>query len=365
MKATARSLQPHHSTIGSSAEVLARDEIHGGNTTSPTMNITVILCTYNRCQSLARTLDSVSEQTLPESVAWEVLVVDNNSCDGTREVVEDFCNRYPSRFRYLFVPQQGKSHALNAGIREAHSDVLAFLDDDVTVGPTWLNSLTAPLENDQWVGAGGRVLPVWTGPPPRWLPAKEKYGLGPLVVFDLGPEAGELGESPFGTNMAFRKEMFEKYGGFRTDLGPRPGSEVRNEDSDFGRRLLTAGERLRYEPSAVVYHPVPENRVRKEYFLAWWFDKGRADIRQLGPSPDTKWYVAGIPLGQFRRLAVWTLRWMFSVEPCLRFSRKLNVWSKAGEILESYRYSIDAKRPPQPGESKAPQRILWPTDEPR
>src|SRR5208282_2321290 len=91
------------------------------------LNITVILCTYNRCQSLARALDSVAAQTFSESVEWEVLVVDNNSRDQTRDVAEDFCRRYPGRFRYLFEPRQGKSYALNAGIREARGDILALL----------------------------------------------------------------------------------------------------------------------------------------------------------------------------------------------------------------------------------------------
>ena len=66
------------------------------------MNITVILCTYNRCQILVKALSSVALSRLPEPVAWEVLVVDNNSRDRTRDVVADFCRRYPGRFRYLF-----------------------------------------------------------------------------------------------------------------------------------------------------------------------------------------------------------------------------------------------------------------------
>jgi glycosyltransferase involved in cell wall biosynthesis len=83
------------------------------------MNISIILRTYNRCESLAKTLESTAALRLPESVEWEALVVDNNSTDQTREVVGEFCRHYPGRFRYLSEPQQGKSHALNAGIREA------------------------------------------------------------------------------------------------------------------------------------------------------------------------------------------------------------------------------------------------------
>ena len=73
------------------------------------MKITVILCTFNRSNSLPKALDSVAAQVLPESVAWEVIVVDNNSSDQTRAVTEDYCRRYPGRFRYLFEPQQGLS----------------------------------------------------------------------------------------------------------------------------------------------------------------------------------------------------------------------------------------------------------------
>jgi glycosyltransferase involved in cell wall biosynthesis len=311
------------------------------------MKITAILCTYNRCQSLAKALESAAALRLPESEAWEVLVVDNNSSDQTREVVEDFCRRYPGHFRYLLETRQGKSHALNAGIRQAHGDILAFMDDDVTVEPTWLANLTACLHNGDWAGAGGRILPERTFPPPRWLSIDSPYAMGPFATFDLGPKAMQLKKAPIGTNMAFQRRVFKKYGGFRIDLGPQPGSEIRGEDTEFGDRLLAAGERLRYEPTAVVYHSVSENRLQKKYFLTWWFDKARADIRASGIPRDTRWRVAGIPLVLFRRLAVWTARWMVAVEPSRRFSAKLKVWIVAGQVSESYqqrRYAGNKRR---------------------
>ena len=316
------------------------------------MKISIILCTYNRCRSLAKALGSVTAQTLPESVAWEVLVVDNNSRDQTRETIENFCRLHPARFRYLFEPQPGKSYALNAGIREATGDVLAFMDDDVTAEPTWLQNLTAALHNGDWAGVGGRILPVQNFLSPPWLSVEGRNVLAPLALFDLGSEEGSLAEPPFGTNMAFRKSMFEKYGGFRTDLGPCPGSEVRNEDTEFGRRLLAAGERLYYQPSAVVYHAVTENRVKKKYFLAWWFAKGCADIREFGVQPNSGWYYRGIPLYLFRRLALWALRWMVAVEPPRRFDCKLKVWGVAGAIVESSRQLSATKKLSGTGNSK-------------
>lgn len=137
------------------------------------MKITVIVCTYNRCRSLAKALESITASELPNSVAWEVLVVDNNSNDQTREVVQDFCARHPGRFRYLFEATQGLSHARNAGVQQARGDIIAFTDDDLTVEPTWLRNLTGALCNGEWAGAGGRILPANAFSPPRWLGGPE------------------------------------------------------------------------------------------------------------------------------------------------------------------------------------------------
>jgi glycosyltransferase involved in cell wall biosynthesis len=297
------------------------------------MNVSVILCTFNRCRLLPAALDSVAASSMPAGVTWEVLVIDNNSTDQTREVVEAFSRQYPRRFRYLFEPRAGKSYALNAGITAAKGDILAFVDDDVTVAPEWLRNLIAPLSEGNFAGTGGRVVPHWTTPIPKWL-ARDAWMLaGPLVSFDRGPEGCVLDESPIGTNMAFQRKVFEQYGGFRLDLGPSPHNEVRNEDSEFARRLLRGGDRIYYVPSAVVYHPVTEDRLTKRYFLAWWFDKGRSEIRELGVPRDAR-MIRGVPLYLYRRLARWSVQWSIAMNPCHRFECKMKAWFTAGLITE-------------------------------
>ncbi len=307
------------------------------------MKVTVILCTYNRAPSLRKALESVARSIVPEAIDWEVLVVDNNSRDKTRETVEEFCALYPRRFRYLFEAAQGKSHALNSGIRATDAQILAFMDDDVEVDPNWIYRLTSVFSQRPWTGAGGRIRAEEGFVPPRWMDASGRYALAPLAFFDLGPNAGETKEAPFGTNMAFRREVFEKYGDFRTDLGPQPGSEIRNEDTEFGERLLAGGERFWYEPSALVYHSVPRERIRKSYFLRWWFDKARAEVRQEGIPKRSRMYIAGVPLFLFRSLGAWTARWMLNIDSGKRFSAKLNVWKIAGTIRECHRMSKIAK----------------------
>ncbi len=308
------------------------------------MRISVILCTYNRCQHLSTVLGSIAESVVPESVEWEVLVVDNNSTDQTPHITNEFALRYPGRFRYVHEPRQGKSYALNTGIRESQGDVLAFLDDDVAVAPTWLWNLTKAFENGDWAGTGGRTLLAEKFSPPRWLSLSGPHSLGGVLAaqFDLGNEPRELVYPPYGANMAFRKNMFEKYGLFRTDMGPSPdrGIPRPNEDTEFGRRLMAAGEHLRYEPSAVVYHPVPKNRIRKDYFLAWWFDYGRAVIHEVGRRPDIwgiqrrYWSIGKIATAV---LTLRTLKWIISVNPAKRFFNKCFVWMTAGQITEIYR----------------------------
>ncbi len=322
------------------------------------MDITLIVCTYNRCDSLKVMLEGVASSVMPKGVVWEVLVVDNNSSDRTREVVEEFCRREGSRFRYYFEPQQGKCIALNSAIQEARGTILAFSDDDVTVEPDWLHNLTSNLHSGEWVGAAGRVSRTWTCPPPPWLslePKYEKMGWA-LVSFEIDQEAGELPPAypPVGANMAFRREVFAKYGGFRTDLGPKgnetgdstrreigpmvdaePEAPRRYDDTEFGRRLVESGERMRYEPSALVYHPVQEQRLTKDYFLSWWFGRGR-DTNLILPNRGPFW---GIPWYYFRvtkMVALLTgnaLAWLTAVKPWRRFYYKVMTWELAGAIV--------------------------------
>jgi glucosyl-dolichyl phosphate glucuronosyltransferase len=303
----------------------------------------VVLCTYNRAQSLGKTIESVVTQTMPLSLEWELVVVDNNSQDETRHVVEDFQRRYPNRIRYLFEAQQGISYARNTGVHAGRGDVLAFIDDDETADPGWLQNLTANLFGGEWLGAGGRVVPQWNGYRPRWVSSKNSFICGPLAMFEPDSEGVELAEPPFGANMAFRREVFDLYGGFRTDLGRSGKGLLSGEDTEFGRRVMAAGARLRYEPTAATHHPVDKARVNKKYFLMWWFNKGRSDVREYGIQPH-RWSFLGIPLRLFWYTGVELMRWMIAGEPCRRFVCTLKMWTYAGQAFESHRQLLDVKR---------------------
>jgi glycosyltransferase involved in cell wall biosynthesis len=302
------------------------------------MKITVILCTFNRCRKLVGALESIAAIVMPDSSRWEVLIVDNNSDDRTHEVIEMFCQRYPGRFRYLFEPNQGKSFALNRGIREADGDIFAFIDDDVVVEPNWLLELTKPLADSRWIGTGGRVYLPKDFTPPSWLAIEGKQSLASILAqFDLGSEVRELTRPPIGNNMAFRKEVFERFGGFRTDLGPKPGSEIRCEDTELGSRVMKGGGKVLYVPTAVVHHEIDEDRVSKPYFLAYHFDYGRALIRErekrnaIGIVPRSFISLSNRCLNILPRRTWW---WVRELDPQRRFINKCRVWTTAGEIAE-------------------------------
>jgi glucosyl-dolichyl phosphate glucuronosyltransferase len=324
------------------------------------IDISVILCTYNRCASLASALESAAASELPRDWKWEVLIIDNNSGDETREIAERFCTKDPDRFRYIFERRQGKSNALNTGVREARGSILAFMDDDVLVDRLWLRSLTEPLREKQHIsGTGGRILSQEVVAAPDWLALDGPYSVGGmLALFDEGEDPKRLNSPPFGTNMAFRREMFERYGGFRADMGPRPGSEIRNEDTEFGRRLLSRDECLWYVPKAVVYHAVPKERLRQSYLLRFWYDHGRTRIRELGLGRP----ILGIPRRHFRILrtsAVFlpssAFRWLITRDPKARFFHKGWTWMLAGEISESLsNYFSHSRRNLEPGAAAQP-----------
>jgi glucosyl-dolichyl phosphate glucuronosyltransferase len=320
------------------------------------MNISVIVCTYNRCELLANTLDCIAAQTVPDPIQWEVVVVDNNSSDQTRELVERFCVKDPTHFRLIFEEEQGLSNARNAGIRNARGEILAFTDDDIIIEPDWLWNLTSSLQSGQWAGAGGRIVPVPLGVLPNWLPLDDFRDMGPFAGFDLGPVSEPLTRPPYGGNMAYRREVFETYGVFRADLG-RAGTNLQGrEEIEFANRLMAGGEKLRYEPAAVVQHIVPECRMSKSYVLRWYYCNGRSEVADEGPPTNARWKLCGVPLHMFRKLARWGLQWMISVRVPRRFYCQRTLWYVAGITFACFQHSRRQVYPPNVISGKKTER---------
>jgi glucosyl-dolichyl phosphate glucuronosyltransferase len=296
------------------------------------MEVSVILPTFNRAESLRHTLDTFSRLVILPALNWELVLVDNNSNDHTREVARDFAKHSWFTVRYVFEKAQGRSHALNAGITAARGDILAFTDDDVLLHPDWLANLNNTFMNFDCAAVAGRVVPVWNHPKPSWLEMEEQQA---VVHFEFGDETKQFDRPPLGANSAFRRAMFQKYGLFRPDLGVSSNQRITCEDTEFGFRLLRAGEKIVYAADAIIYHPVEPSRVTKNYFLRWFYNEGRSVTRAEGRQKAAFYF--GIPRWLYREILRNFLKWMMSLDSKRRFHHKLRTYRTFGKIVESFR----------------------------
>jgi len=223
-------------------------------------SVSIVIATKDRTESLDRCLSSLQTLNYPD---FEVLVVDSApQSDETALLVQQRRGVLPS-LRYLRVGRPGLAVAHNAAMPEARGDLLAFTDDDVVVDRHWLAALAEGFSVAPDVGCvTGLIAPAELETPAQlWV---EQYGgfckgfersvFGLQVSFSkdrLFPySAGRFGS---GANMAFRSTTLRAMGGFDPALGA--GTKARGGDDLAGfLQVLRLGERLVYEPGAIVRH---------------------------------------------------------------------------------------------------------------
>lgn len=238
------------------------------------MDASIIVCTYNRADSLRDTLKALRAQQAPERCEWEVLVVDNNSSDHTRRVVEDEQHEWP-RLRYEFEARQGLSQARNHGIGCARGDILLFTDDDVLPEPDWLTATMSGLERYRADACGGYIAPVWENPPPDWLTERFYGFLAVRTDREDDYPITAAAQAPFGANMAFRKHVFDQVGGFDTTRGRQGKVLASGEDGEMFERILNAGLKAVFLGRSRVHHKVEAFRTTKSYLRRWRLQTSR------------------------------------------------------------------------------------------
>lgn len=248
----------------------------------PTPRFSVVIATYNRASELRETLRSLGH--LETDGGWELLVVDNNSTDDTALVVEEYARRATHPVRYLHEVVQGRSAALNAGIRAAAGAIIVTTDDDVRVEADWLERSAAALDRLHCDYIGGRVLPLWGGVRPAWLSERGGPHWAVIALLDYGPTPLELTtRMPLGVNMAFRREAFDVVGGWDVRIGRKAGTLLGQEVREWCIRARARGVRGFYAPDVTVRHVIPAARLSKRYFRRWFYWRGisRALLFQL------------------------------------------------------------------------------------
>lgn len=153
--------------------------------TGGTEMFSIVLCTYNRAERLIQTLAFLDQLDPMEDAAIELIVVDNNSSDGTRSVCEGFAARARVSFRWVFENHQGLSHARNRGLAEADGSIIIFTDDDITVPSHWAAEYARVFREHEADCVFGRIVPDWGGDKPSWYDSK----FGPIFgALDYGSE---------------------------------------------------------------------------------------------------------------------------------------------------------------------------------
>jgi glycosyltransferase involved in cell wall biosynthesis len=313
------------------------------------MKYSVVIATYNRAADLRETLQSLAG--LRPMGDWEAIVVDNNSSDDTRAVVEAAIPGFPAPLRYVFEREQGRSPALNAGIRLAQGDVIVTTDDDVRVDADWLDRAGEGLDRLGCDYVGGRVLPVWGGPPPAWLSNQGGKQWAVIALLDYGPEPIEFhARVPLGVNMAFRRDAFTRAGLLDPSTGRKAGTLLGQEVREWCIRARAAGVRGFYVPEMVVRHIIPAARLRKKYFRRWFYWRGisrarlyeKSGLDMEAPERTTLDFrsvphVLNVPRYLFRKVPTRVIAWARAVlrrDPIAAFDHELWLWFFAGIVRQ-------------------------------
>jgi len=315
------------------------------------LKYSIVIATYKRAADLRETLASLSG--LQPDGPWEVIVVDNNSPDDTRAVVEQAAATFPVALRYLFERQQGRSPALNAGIVAARGEIIATTDDDVRVPADWLNRAAEGLERMHCDYVGGRVLPIWGAPRPLWLPNHGGKQWAVIALLDYGQQPLEFGARvPLGVNMAFRRSAFEAAGVFDPNTGRKAGTLLGQEVREWCIRARAAGVRGFYIPEMQLEHVIPADRLRKTYFRRWFYWRGisramlyeRAGLDMEAPERTTLDFsrvphIFGVPRYLYRKALASAGAWMHALikgDPLAAFDHEVWLWFFAGIVKQRW-----------------------------
>lgn len=232
--------------------------------------ISLVICTYNNADSLAITLQQLLAQTTVAKDQVEIILVDNNSPDNTRQICQDFIQQSSIAASYIFEARQGLSHARNTGVANARGEYILFTDDDADIPPEWLGTYLQYIARSHPDCLYSRINIIWDKDKPWWfLPEYTPcfvgvdYGNVPLTISDIHREF-------YGKNFCMKKALIVELGGFDPALGRNGSKLIAGEETLLYRRMIEQKKHLLYFPDAPVGHRLkareylPEN-IKKQF----------------------------------------------------------------------------------------------------
>ena len=240
---------------------------------TPDRSLSVVVCAYttDRWQQIIDAVTSLLTQTRP--VDELILVVDHSPdllaaaraefTDASVTIVENSGPR-------------GLSGARNTGVSVATGTVIAFLDDDATAAVDWAERLLAWYTDDVVIGAGGASIPVWSGGRPSWFPEEFDWVVG--CTYRGLPEQPTAVRNLIGSNMSFRRSLFEIAGDFDSSVGRIGANPVGCEETEFCIRVANRVPtgRIMFDPAIRVDHHLAPSRNTWRYFRKRCFAEGKS-----------------------------------------------------------------------------------------
>jgi GT2 family glycosyltransferase len=272
--------------------------------TAARSRVSVVTCTYTerRWDALVQAVASARAQDPPPREI--VVVIDNNE-----KLLDTAVRELPYARVVANEGTRGLSGARNTGVRHATGEIVAFIDDDARARPAWLETLTRAFDDPSVIGAGGAALPSWESDAPSWIPAEFLWVVG-CSYRGLPASQVEI-RNPIGANMAFRRDVFDRVGGFTDGIGRVGRTPLGCEETEFSIRARAAtGGRIVHLPGAQVDHLVSPERASWDYFRrrCWAEGLSKAIVaRSVGSddalSSERDYVLLTLPSGVWRGLA--------------------------------------------------------------
>jgi GT2 family glycosyltransferase len=278
------------------------------------VDVSVIICSWNRSRRLALTLAAIAEGQAGSAPEWELVLVNNNCTDDTDAAAEAFRERLP--LVYVHEPLQGLSRARMAGLAAAKGELIVFTDDDVNPWPGWLDAYWAAYrEQGEGFFFGGPIQCEYeSGPPAAALLPVAPPSVAGLTYGDAARPLARW-EYFFGPNWACARKPIMLAGGFDLSKGLNPslGRVCVGEENDLMDRLRGLGMDGWYVPGAGLRHFVPAAKCTLRHIVARAEATGRYRAQSYAPEPG-QLLVGGVPLVFFRQalgqLARAAYRWL-------------------------------------------------------
>ncbi len=227
------------------------------------MNISLIICTKNRCNNLPELFKFL--ERINTTLAWELVVVDNGSEDGTQEFLKKIQKEIQFSMKIVFEAKPGLGNARNAGVKVAVGEIIAFTDDDCYPDTNLLDSIFECFQHDAIDYLGGRILLFDKTDFPITIQESLDYAYFKPNTFI---EPGFIQ----GANFSFKKELLKKHN-FNPLLGA--GTPFSSEDVEFIATISFAGYKGAYSPHPLVYHHHRRKKENAIEILRKQYDYGR------------------------------------------------------------------------------------------